>query len=142
MLDGHFTGKDFDALTLDIVGKLTNATIRFWRVMKSKMLPTPAKFHYVFNMRDLSRVFQGILFTSKESIITGGLRVKEGKLTDFSFEEYDVWALAALVRSCVQQQTCYDERQGELRRLYVQICPECVWSGLIQLCLRHPQIHG
>ena len=41
-------------------------------------------------MRDLSRVFQGILFTSKESIITGGgLRVKEGKLTDFSFKEYE-----------------------------------------------------
>ena len=45
MLDGHFTGKDFDASTLDVVGKLTNATIRLWRVMKSKMLPTPAKFH-------------------------------------------------------------------------------------------------
>ena len=28
MLDGHFTGKDFDASTLDIVEKLTNATIR------------------------------------------------------------------------------------------------------------------
>ena len=45
MLDGHFTGKDFDASTLAVVGKLTNATIRLWRVMKSKMLPTPAKFH-------------------------------------------------------------------------------------------------
>ncbi|KAL7543927.1 hypothetical protein ACHAXR_013293, partial [Thalassiosira sp. AJA248-18] len=84
MLDGRFTSQDFDASTLDVVGKLTNATIRLWRVMKSKMLPTPAKFHYVFNMRDLSRVFQGILFTPKESIIDGGLRAKEGKLENFS----------------------------------------------------------
>eukprot|EP00985_Skeletonema_marinoi_P025985 scaffold19647_cov107-Skeletonema_marinoi.AAC.1 len=84
MLDGRFTGQDFDAETLNVVGKLTDATIRLWRTMKTKMLPTPAKFHYVFNMRDLSRVFQGILFTPKESILEGGLRAKEGLLENFS----------------------------------------------------------
>jgi dynein heavy chain, axonemal len=32
------------------------------------MLPTPSKFHYVFNMRELSRIFKGILNVRKDVI--------------------------------------------------------------------------
>ena len=32
------------------------------------MLPTPSKFHYVFNMREISRIFKGILNVRKETI--------------------------------------------------------------------------
>lgn len=32
------------------------------------MLPTPSKFHYVFNMRELSRIFKGMLGVRKDTI--------------------------------------------------------------------------
>ncbi|XP_047438259.1 dynein axonemal heavy chain 1 [Mugil cephalus] len=40
---------------------LVDATIRVYATITSQLLPTPAKSHYTFNLRDLSKVFQGVL---------------------------------------------------------------------------------
>ncbi|XP_066265764.1 dynein axonemal heavy chain 1-like isoform X1 [Branchiostoma lanceolatum] len=45
----------------DINGKLVDATIEMYNTIITQLLPTPAKSHYTFNLRDLSKVFQGIL---------------------------------------------------------------------------------
>ena len=82
MLAGRFPGKNFPSETLSVVNNLTTATISLWKTMKDKMLPTPAKFHYIFNLRELSRVFQGIMLTPTETIKTGGYRC-EMKVTPF-----------------------------------------------------------
>jgi len=52
-----------------VVDGLTSATIKIWNKVKNTLLPTPNKFHYVFNLRDLSRIFKGVLQVRKDVIM-------------------------------------------------------------------------
>ncbi|XP_051777061.1 dynein axonemal heavy chain 1 [Erpetoichthys calabaricus] len=56
---------------------LVSATIKVYSTICSQLLPTPAKSHYTFNLRDLSKVFQGILMaeSSKTSTVPLLLRL-------------------------------------------------------------------
>ncbi|XP_042367999.1 dynein axonemal heavy chain 2 [Plectropomus leopardus] len=40
---------------------LTQATLELYHAVTGRFLPTPAKIHYLFNLRDISKVFQGLL---------------------------------------------------------------------------------
>uniref|UniRef100_A0A8C0VUI2 Dynein axonemal heavy chain 1 n=1 Tax=Cyanistes caeruleus TaxID=156563 RepID=A0A8C0VUI2_CYACU len=48
-------------LVKDLNEPLVDATISVYMTITSQLLPTPAKSHYTFNLRDLSKVFQGML---------------------------------------------------------------------------------
>ena len=66
---------DFDEEVKSLAEIFTNATISLYHKIKDEFLPIPSKSHYVFNMRDISRVFQGMYkadknyHDSKESLV-------------------------------------------------------------------------
>nr|XP_020748715.1 dynein heavy chain 11, axonemal isoform X1 [Odocoileus virginianus texanus] len=64
----HFQQQAFGPSVLRTGPTLIQATIAFHQMMAHTFLPTAIKFHYLFNLRDLSNVFQGILFTSPECL--------------------------------------------------------------------------
>lgn len=48
--------QDFEEDVKPIGDLMTQATLEVYQAVTSKFLPTPAKIHYLFNMRDISKV--------------------------------------------------------------------------------------
>ncbi|XP_028156116.1 dynein heavy chain 8, axonemal [Ostrinia furnacalis] len=105
---GYFCKTRFDKKIVDFMPRLVPVTRIIWQQTKVKMLPTPAKFHYVFNLRDLSRIWEGILFIKRDELqsVTTALklwfheclRVISDRFTTFDDKDWFVanfWSTAA-----------------------------------------------
>uniref|UniRef100_A0A8C5KUF0 Dynein axonemal heavy chain 11 n=1 Tax=Jaculus jaculus TaxID=51337 RepID=A0A8C5KUF0_JACJA len=68
ILSFHFQQQAFTPSVVKTGPSLIQATITFHQMMVQNFLPSAIKFHYIFNLRDLSNIFQGILFASPECL--------------------------------------------------------------------------
>ncbi|CAM9362495.1 unnamed protein product [Pylaiella littoralis] len=70
-----FLQRGFNSAVKQVAANMVAATLDIYNTIADNLLPTPAKSHYTFNLRDLSKVFQGVLqgsanlISEKEQIV-------------------------------------------------------------------------
>ncbi|KAM4823531.1 dynein axonemal heavy chain 17 [Urocitellus parryii] len=62
----HLSYRSASMVVQRMSGQLVAAALALHQKVTSTFLPTAIKFHYVFNLRDLSNIFQGLLFSTAE----------------------------------------------------------------------------
>ncbi|XP_041266334.1 dynein heavy chain 10, axonemal [Onychostruthus taczanowskii] len=68
ILKGHTA--NFNESISAISDKITQCTLELYKRIVTDLPPTPSKFHYIFNLRDLSRVYNGLVLTDAERFHT------------------------------------------------------------------------
>jgi dynein heavy chain len=79
ILKALFNPKKYNPDIIAMRALLVDATIGIWDATKKRLLPTPAKFHYNFTIRELAGVFQGICGVAQKheyKVIQNQLNVK------------------------------------------------------------------
>lgn len=74
ILSGHLAG--FGADIKNVAMPITQATMTLYNEIIQSLPPTPSKFHYIFNLRDLSRVYEGMCLTTTERFTTASQLVR------------------------------------------------------------------
>uniref|UniRef100_A0A4W6G9Y8 Dynein axonemal heavy chain 10 n=1 Tax=Lates calcarifer TaxID=8187 RepID=A0A4W6G9Y8_LATCA len=68
ILKGHT--RSFEDTIQKVCDKVTSCTLELYNNIIKDMPPTPSKFHYIFNLRDLSRVYNGLTLTKPDRFLT------------------------------------------------------------------------
>ncbi|XP_062482469.1 dynein axonemal heavy chain 17 isoform X3 [Pezoporus occidentalis] len=68
ILAQHLALQKMPVAVQKLQSQLVTAALALHQKVASTFLPTAIKFHYLFNLRDLSNVFQGLLFSTPECL--------------------------------------------------------------------------
>ncbi|KAM9001324.1 dynein axonemal heavy chain 17 [Sarcophilus harrisii] len=66
ILSQHLSYRSVPMAVQKISAQLVTSALALHQKISATFLPTAIKFHYVFNLRDLSNIFQGLLFSTAE----------------------------------------------------------------------------
>ncbi|KAJ3158178.1 hypothetical protein HDU86_003133 [Geranomyces michiganensis] len=66
ILSGHL--KQFPVNIQRLAEKLVAGALLLHKKVSATFLPSAVKFHYIFNLRDLSNIFQAMLFSNKDTL--------------------------------------------------------------------------
>ncbi|KAG4100119.1 dynein heavy chain and region D6 of dynein motor-domain-containing protein [Neocallimastix lanati (nom. inval.)] len=70
ILNWHFNKYEFSEEIRSNIQNIVTATITIYKWAINNLLPTPMKIHYTFNLRDFSRVIQGVSLSRPEATNT------------------------------------------------------------------------
>jgi dynein heavy chain len=69
-LSSLLTHRLVSSLSQAACASLTAVTLSLYSFILERLPPTPSRFHYIFNLRDLSRIFEGLCLSTPDKFST------------------------------------------------------------------------